>query len=159
MAKQERLGSDPLSFIKDTTNKDEKSDSVEQDKKETVESKPVKSKPAAKAKQSKESVQTVEAVNLNLQIKQLNEDTGSMAFDGELSIYNTGEIKEALAENLKKNNALELELANVSKMDTAGFQLILAVLKEAEQLKKIVSLKSPSNQVLEIFELYGETIN
>ncbi len=159
MAKKERLGSDPLSFIKDTTNKDEKSDDVEQVKKEPAMPKPVKSKPAKKEKKSEEQAQTVEAVNLNVQIKQLNETTGSMAFDGELSIYNTGKIKEALAENLKKNNVLELELANVSKMDTAGFQLMLAVMKEAEQLEKIVNLKNPSNQVLEIFDLYGKIIN
>ena len=46
---------------------------------------------------------------------------------GELTIYSVAEIKSALAEVMGKTSAVEVDLAGVTEIDTAGLQLMLIV--------------------------------
>ena len=50
-----------------------------------------------------------------------------VALSGELTIYSVAEIKSALAEAMGKASAIEVDLSAVSKIDTAGLQLMLIV--------------------------------
>ncbi len=152
MSNNDRLGSDPLSFIKDTTEKSDENNSEKQENQDKQKPGPID------ASNEKAIEETVEAVNLNIYIKQLNSNTVSMTLDGELSIYNAIDLKNAIFKNFKKNHALELDLSNIAKIDTAGYQLMLAVKKEADKSKKVVIMNNPSVEVGEIFDLYGESL-
>ncbi|MGL6263324.1 STAS domain-containing protein [Aeromonas jandaei] len=47
----------------------------------------------------------------------------------ELTIYTVGEIKEALTPLLYQGRELELNLANIAEIDSAGLQLLIAAKK------------------------------
>lgn len=76
---------------------------------------------------------------------------------GEMTIYSAAELKSSLVNNIKDCSGINLDLSAVSKIDTAGYQLLLAARQEA--VKKNISLKfmKPSQEVQNIFELYGES--
>lgn len=48
---------------------------------------------------------------------------------------------------------LELDLSGVSELDTAGLQLLLAAVREAERLGAALVLADPSPDVLRVLEL------
>ncbi len=49
----------------------------------------------------------------------------------EITIYTVSELKDALSPLLHQGNELELNLAAVSEIDSAGLQLLLAAKKTA----------------------------
>ena len=50
-----------------------------------------------------------------------------VTLSGELTIYSVAEIKSALAEAMGKASEIEVDLAGVTEVDTAGLQLMLIV--------------------------------
>lgn len=52
-------------------------------------------------------------------------DTGIHALSGELSIYTVAEIRKSLLELLADRNAIHIDLAGITDIDTAGLQLML----------------------------------
>lgn len=53
-------------------------------------------------------------------------DTGRrLALSGELTIYSVAEVKTTLAEAMHEGGELEVDLAGISDIDTAGLQLML----------------------------------
>lgn len=77
----------------------------------------------------------------------------TLALDGELTIYTAIEQKTALLNFLTSDNELELNLANVSEMDTAGLQLLILIKREASQNSKILRFVMHSKAVLDVLEL------
>lgn len=71
--------------------------------------------------------------------------------EGDMTIYNAGALKEQLARVLGDPRALELNLAQVSEIDSAGVQLLMLVKRE----RRSVSLAQHSVAVLDVFELMG----
>lgn len=156
MAKKDRLGSDPLSFIKDTRAGTEKAEAKPR------EEDPVKEEKIA-AKDTdvkKETVATdiIKAEKLSMHVK--NESSGRVliSFDGEMSIYNVRQIKDSLVESIRKNSGIELDLSKVNKIDTAGYQIIMAAKKEAAGKGKSIRVINPASEVKNIFKLYGESL-
>jgi anti-anti-sigma regulatory factor len=72
-----------------------------------------------------------------------------MVVEGEFTIYRAEELHAALREALRRDPALELDLAGVTEFDGAGVQLLLSAKKSAPGLR----LARPSPAVLEVFEL------
>ena len=50
-----------------------------------------------------------------------------VTLSGELTIYSVAQIKSALAEAMGKASEIEVDLARVTEVDTAGLQLMLIV--------------------------------
>lgn len=73
---------------------------------------------------------------------------------GEMTIANAGELKPMLAESLAGCSILELDLTEVTDMDTAGFQLLLLLKKEADLQGKSFRLLSCSQKVVQILDFY-----
>jgi anti-anti-sigma factor len=73
--------------------------------------------------------------------------------EGELTIYTTGEYREALLEKCDTQLGMELELVDVTEMDTSGLQLILALKKQLEERGQALSFNTVSKAVLDIFEM------
>jgi anti-sigma B factor antagonist len=79
--------------------------------------------------------------------------TNSLSIDGELSIYRAAELRDLLHAALAQPGDLELNLAAVTEMDSAGVQLLMAAKKSAAAGARALRLVNHSPAVLEVFEL------
>ncbi|WP_347986753.1 STAS domain-containing protein [Methylomonas sp. AM2-LC] len=81
----------------------------------------------------------------------------SLAINDELTIFTATEQKKHLLAFLQTDDELEVNLANVSEIDTAGLQLLILLKREAALASKKISFVMHSKAVLEIFELANLT--
>lgn len=77
----------------------------------------------------------------------------TLALEGELTIYTAAEQKTSLLAFLNSDNELELNLAQISELDTAGLQLLILLKREAAQSGKLLRFVMHSKVVLDILEL------
>lgn len=85
-------------------------------------------------------------------IELLREEHGCVGIiSGAITIYDVAELKNQIDEYWHRDDALSLDLAGVSEIDTAGVQLLLALRQAAG---KGLSLKRHSPAVIAIFDLY-----
>ena len=73
--------------------------------------------------------------------------------EGELTIYRAAELKPLLLAALPGTGPIELDLAEVSEVDTAGLQLLMLLRREAQVLGRPLHLRNPSLAMVEAFEL------
>ena len=74
---------------------------------------------------------------------------------GELNVYSAPELKRQLLDHLGVDAELEINLSQVSEMDTAGFQVLYLAKREAMKSGKTLRLMSHSPAVLEVMDLYN----
>ncbi|GMR19452.1 MAG: STAS domain-containing protein [Gammaproteobacteria bacterium] len=74
--------------------------------------------------------------------------------EGDMTVYTACEMKEKLLQKLAKCQAMELDLSQVVEFDTAGFQLLVLLKREAEHKETPLLMKSHSPAVQDFFELY-----
>lgn len=72
-----------------------------------------------------------------------------------LNIYNAVAQKKTLLKALGTCQELDIDLSQVSEMDTAGFQLLLLTKREALKADKVVRLTGHSKAVTELIDLYN----
>lgn len=77
----------------------------------------------------------------------------TLEIQGEMTIYTAAEQKSQLLNALAANDELEINLAQVSELDTAGTQLLLLAKREAKSQQKVLRFTNPSNAVLDLVEL------
>ena len=75
--------------------------------------------------------------------------------DGDANIYNAIELKRQLLDHLSSTSELEINLAQVGEMDTAGFQVLCLTKREAAKTGKMLRLTSHSPAALEIMDMYN----
>ena len=75
--------------------------------------------------------------------------------DGELTIYHAAALRDQLLEVLDDPRELELNLAGVTELDTAGAQLLMTMKKERAGHGRSLTLTNHSACVLDAFELLG----
>ena len=73
--------------------------------------------------------------------------------EGEMTIYNAMELKGALLAPFEQCADLEIDLAGVTEIDSAGMQLLLLAKKEARARGKTVLFSGYSPAVLEVLDL------
>lgn len=76
-----------------------------------------------------------------------------ITLDGDMTIYDAGEIKAQLLPILAKPGDIEIDLSRVNDMDSAGLQILMLIKRELTQRGDNLSLSSHSRAVLDIFEL------
>lgn len=81
-------------------------------------------------------------------------DARCLRFEGELTIYAAAAVKTALLEALTDAIEVELDLAGITAIDTAGMQLLIAAKREADAAATPLRLVDHSAAVLELIELY-----
>lgn len=64
------------------------------------------------------------------------ESPGKLTLGGELSIYEAAALKDALLAKLWANEALDIDLAEVIELDSAGVQIMLLLHREAKAAGK-----------------------
>lgn len=72
---------------------------------------------------------------------------------GEMTIYHAAEIKAELLPCLELGTELEIDLSEVSEMDTAGFQLLLLTKRAALAADKPLRLVAHSPATLEVLDM------
>jgi len=73
--------------------------------------------------------------------------------EGEMTIYTALQLKEALLAPLDQCADLEIDLAGVTEIDSAGMQLLILAKSEARARGKNVLLSGHSPAVLEVLDL------
>jgi anti-sigma B factor antagonist len=73
--------------------------------------------------------------------------------EGDLTIRRVQEMKDVLLARLAQSQALEVDLAGVTEIDTAGAQLLLMARRAAQASQKELRLVAHSPAVVSLFEL------
>jgi anti-sigma B factor antagonist len=73
--------------------------------------------------------------------------------EGEMNIYRAAELKDTLLGKLRPAGTLEVDLAGVSELDSAGVQVLLLAKRSAQAIGCTLRLVAHSPAVLEVFEL------
>lgn len=76
---------------------------------------------------------------------------------GELTIYTAAQEKQQLQEFLESADELELNLSQVSEMDSAGLQVLILMKQEAARRQKRLHYSMHSKAVLEVLEMSNMT--
>ena len=76
-----------------------------------------------------------------------------IALDGELTIYQAGELHEVVNKQLASCNCLDINMRSVTEIDTAAIQVLLALKRAALAAGKTITLRMHSDCVIEAFEL------
>ena len=74
---------------------------------------------------------------------------------GDLTIYQAAEAREALLALVDGACAVELDLADVGEIDSAGLQLLLATARMLAAKEGSISLKRPNAALVEAIDLLG----
>jgi len=77
---------------------------------------------------------------------------------GELSIYSADEFKKCYAKDGAKHKKIEIDLSSISRLDTAGFQVLLMTRCDAQRNDRAIQYVNPSDEVLRICRMYQEKI-
>ncbi|QHJ01424.1 STAS domain-containing protein [Xylophilus rhododendri] len=72
-----------------------------------------------------------------------------------MTIYRAQDLHAQLLQALEQDGALEIDLSEVSEIDSAGLQLIAAAQASAAARAAPLRLLAPSPAVRELFELLG----
>ncbi|MFZ6848680.1 STAS domain-containing protein [Undibacterium sp. RuRC25W] len=81
----------------------------------------------------------------------------TQAIEGELTIYTAAIEKQSLLNFLDTDIELELNLSQVTEMDTAGLQVLILLKNEARRRGKTLRYVMHSKPVLEILEMANVT--
>lgn len=73
---------------------------------------------------------------------------------GELTIYDAAELRQSLADALRDVGALDLDLAGITDIDTAGIQVLMAAKNSMRARGGELRLLNHSASVLGLIELY-----
>lgn len=83
-----------------------------------------------------------------------SEDTvGHIGIKGELTIYTAAALQQLLLDALNAGSKVEIDLSEVSEMDCAGLQLLIAARREAARQGKPIHIAGSSQVVLDLLEL------
>jgi ABC-type transporter Mla MlaB component len=78
-----------------------------------------------------------------------------IAIGEDMTIYNAAVQKQALIDALTAGQRLEIDLSAVGEIDTAGFQLLMLVKREARRLGKEAQIVAHSEAVREVIDFYN----
>lgn len=81
-------------------------------------------------------------------------DTTKLSLSGELTIYFAHELKNLLLTALDENCDVDIDVAEVSEVDTAGLQLVLLAQKELESKGHRLRLLNANPEILKTLALY-----
>ena len=76
-------------------------------------------------------------------------------FTGDFTIYRVAELKPVLLAAIDEGEHLELDLAQVERMDSAGCQLLILAKREAVVAGKTLSIVAHSPAVQSLIEFYN----
>ena len=85
----------------------------------------------------------------------IEKDVQHIALAGEVTVFNASAIRDQLLGALNETGDLDVDLSQVSEIDTAGVQLILAAKREAAACNKTIRFSGCSDTVFDVMALLG----
>lgn len=92
---------------------------------------------------------------MEIKEKDIKKTKANILLSGDLTIYQVKKFRDEFVNYLNKFKSLVVDLSEVKKFDSSGFQLLLYFKKEGQRLKKKVLFENHSDVVTRIIELYG----
>jgi len=93
---------------------------------------------------------------MTIEVQEQNGIT-NIAIKDEMTIYTALEQKNELAQHLKADHELHIDLSEVSEIDSAGLQILLFLKHQATTNNIVLSLVHHSQSVVEVLELLNLT--
>ncbi|MBP2258317.1 STAS domain-containing protein [Virgibacillus alimentarius] len=94
-------------------------------------------------------------MNLDINVTNLN-DKSTCAVAGEIDIYTAPKLKEAILPLTKqKGQLVEVDLENVSYMDSTGLGVFISALKSTKENDSQLKLVNLQDRVLRLFNITG----
>ena len=85
--------------------------------------------------------------------KEIDWECCRLKVEGEMTIYHAHELKDGLLEMLDQCTALDVNLAEVTEMDTCGAQILLMAKREAVRRARKLAYQEHSPATLEVIEI------
>jgi anti-anti-sigma factor len=82
-------------------------------------------------------------------------DPCHLRLEGEMTIFTAADTKERLLAPLANCRQIDVDLSQVSEIDSAGLQLMILVKREATALGKDIRFIAHSPAVVDVLELCG----
>jgi len=92
---------------------------------------------------------------LTIEINEQKEGPTLVAIQDEMTIYNALEQKNTLYGCLKPDHELQIDLSEVSEIDSAGIQLLIFLKNEAIRKQNELSFVHHSQAVVEVVDLFN----
>lgn len=77
----------------------------------------------------------------------------NLSLDGEINIYRAAELKTEVLDALRRAPVLEIDLAGVTELDTAGLQVLMLAKRTATEEQRELHLLNHSPAVVDIVEM------
>ncbi len=86
----------------------------------------------------------------------MNDETATTPVEikGEMSIFTALTVRQQLLDAFEQAGDIEIDLASVSEMDSAGMQLLIAAKREAALHARTLRFTGHSRAVFDFLELY-----
>lgn len=84
-----------------------------------------------------------------------NPQVSRLSITDDLTIYHAAALKESLFDNLKQHPVIELDLSQVSQIDTSGIQLLMLAKRECQKQGKTLGIVAHSPAVHELMDFYN----
>ena len=92
---------------------------------------------------------------MTISLTEAENGTIRVAIDGPTTIYEAVDVKRDLLAGLERADRLEIDLAGVNELDTAGLQLLWLIRRDARSAGKQVWLTATSEAVTEVLNRYS----
>ncbi|MPQ58734.1 lipid asymmetry maintenance protein MlaB [Duganella sp. FT27W] len=80
-------------------------------------------------------------------------DIGHLAWSGEINIYRAADLKLEVLQTLRAAPVLEIDLAGVTELDTAGLQVLMLAKRTASIEQRELRLRNHSPAVVDVVEM------
>ncbi len=97
-------------------------------------------------------------MKLKIVRKKMDKDILHLTFYGGINVYSVPKLKDVLIKEFELCSEITMDLEMIDEADTAGFQLLLFLKREAKMAGKILMITGMSSRLRSIFTLYNETI-
>jgi len=97
-------------------------------------------------------------MKIKISRKKLENNELHFTLSGDMNIYTAAGLKKVLINDLKDSSGIKMNLSAVEEADTAAFQLLLFLKREAMILGKSFQITEMSARLKSIFTLYDEMI-
>jgi len=92
---------------------------------------------------------------LTITIKDKKDSPTLIIIQDEMTIYNVLEHKKKLYPYLKNEKSLQIDLSNVSEIDSAGMQLLIFFKYQSQIEKKEITFIEHSESVMEVVNIFS----
>jgi len=76
---------------------------------------------------------------------------------GDMTIYEAGEVRDLFSNALAEKKNINVNLTNVSEIDSSGLQLMVALKNDASENDLSVQYSSHSQSVIDLLDLFDMT--